>query len=122
MDEVRHFIAADPALSTNLALHRSITGFAEVSATILLVELPNIAEFTPKTLAAFVGRSPSEHSSRHLRMPIRKNQPHRNGTPAQQALDVCPQRQMDQQATCCLRHAHGGRRQATQSHSPRRGP
>ncbi len=58
MDEARHLIAADPVLSKNLALVRSITGFGEVSATILLAELPNIAEFTPKALAAFVGLSP----------------------------------------------------------------
>ncbi len=42
---------------------RSITGFGEVSAVILLAELPNIGEFTPKALAAFAGLSPSEHSS-----------------------------------------------------------
>jgi len=58
MDEARHLIAADPVLSKNLALVRSITGFGEVSATILLAELPTIAEFTPKALAAFVGLSP----------------------------------------------------------------
>jgi len=63
MDDVRHLIAADPALSKNLELVRSITGFGEVSATILLAELPNIADFTPKALAAFVGLSPSDHSS-----------------------------------------------------------
>jgi len=63
MDEIRHLIAADPDLSKNLALVRSITGFGEVSATILLAELPNIADFTPKALAAFVGLSPGEHSS-----------------------------------------------------------
>ena len=61
--EVRQLIAADAALAHNLALLRSITGFGEVSATVLLAELPNIAEFTPKALAAFVGLSPSEHSS-----------------------------------------------------------
>ena len=63
MDEMRHLSAADPALSRNLDLVRSITGFGEVSATILLAELPSIADFTPKALAAFVGLSPSEHSS-----------------------------------------------------------
>jgi len=63
MDEARYLIAADPVLSKNLALVRSITGFGEISATILLAELPNIADFTPKALAAFVGLSPSEHSS-----------------------------------------------------------
>ena len=36
MDEVRHLIAADPALSKNLELVRSIIGFGEVSAIILL--------------------------------------------------------------------------------------
>jgi transposase len=60
---VRHLIKADPVLSKNLALLRSITGFGEISATVLLAELPNIAEFTPKALAAFVGLSPQEHSS-----------------------------------------------------------
>ena len=63
IDAVRHLIATDPASSRNLGLVRSITGFGEVSATILLAELPNIADFTPKALAAFVGLSPSEHSS-----------------------------------------------------------
>lgn len=63
MGEVRQIIADDPVLSRNLALVRGITGFGEVSAAILLAELPNIAEFTPKALAAFVGLSPSEHSS-----------------------------------------------------------
>lgn len=61
--EVRRLIEADPALRKNLALVRSITGFGEISATILLAELPNIAEFTPKALAAFAGLSPSEHAS-----------------------------------------------------------
>jgi transposase len=61
--EVRLLVEADPALSKNLALVRSITGFGEISATILLAELPNIAGFTPKALAAFAGLSPSERSS-----------------------------------------------------------
>jgi transposase len=61
--EVRKLVAADPTLARNLALLRSITGFGEVSATVLLAELPNIADFTPKALAAFAGLSPQEHSS-----------------------------------------------------------
>ncbi len=61
--EVRELVAADLTLARNLALLRSITGFGETSATILLAELPNIAEFTPKALAAFTGLSPQEHSS-----------------------------------------------------------
>ena len=71
MGEVRRLIASNPALSRNFALVRSIAGFGEVSAVVLLAELPNveprgspdIAEFTPKALAAFAGLSPSEHSS-----------------------------------------------------------
>ena len=63
MDAARAIVAADPVLAQNLALLRTITGFGEISATILLAELPNIADFTPKGLAAFAGLSPSEHSS-----------------------------------------------------------
>jgi len=69
--QTRELVAADPVLARNLALLRSITGFGEVSATILLAELPNveprgspdIADLTPKALAAFTGLSPQEHSS-----------------------------------------------------------
>ena len=61
--EVRRLVAAEAALRKNLDLVRSITGFAEISAAILLAELPNIAELTPKALAAFAGLSPSERSS-----------------------------------------------------------
>lgn len=61
--EARRLIEADPVLSKNFALVRGITGFGEVSAAILVAELPNIAEFTPKALAAFAGLSPREHSS-----------------------------------------------------------
>jgi transposase len=61
--EVRRLINHDLVLAMNLTLIRSITGFGETSAAILLAELPNIAEFTPKALAAFAGLSPSEHSS-----------------------------------------------------------
>ena len=60
---MRQLIKADPVLSNNLAFVRSITGFGEISATVLLAELPNIADFTPKALAAFAGFSPQEHSS-----------------------------------------------------------
>jgi len=63
MAHIRRVIAGDPILTRNLRLLRSITGFGEISATILLAELPNIAEFTPKALAAFTGLSPQEHSS-----------------------------------------------------------
>jgi hypothetical protein len=38
---------------------RTITGFGEISATILLAELPNVADFAPKALAAFHRRSPA---------------------------------------------------------------
>ena len=63
MGEARQLVAADPVLTRNLALLRGITGFGELSAIVLLAELPNIAAFTPKALAAFVGLSPQEHSS-----------------------------------------------------------
>jgi transposase len=61
--EVRRLVDAGPALRKNLALIRSITGFGEISAAILLAGPPDIAEFTSKALAAFAGLSPSEHSS-----------------------------------------------------------
>ena len=60
---VLRLVQGDKTLRKNLSLLRSITGFGEVSAAILLAELPNIADFTPKALAAFVGLSPKEHSS-----------------------------------------------------------
>lgn len=60
---IRALVTADPELSRNLKLLLSIPGIGEISATILLAELPNIAEFTPKGLAAFTGLSPQEHSS-----------------------------------------------------------
>jgi len=67
-------IAADPALARNLALLRSIAGFGEISATVPLAELPNIADFTPKALAAFTGLSPQEHSSgTSVRRPNRRS-------------------------------------------------
>jgi hypothetical protein len=47
MKTARDIVAADPALALNLDLLRTITGFGEISATILLAELPNIADFTP---------------------------------------------------------------------------
>jgi len=69
---VLRLIQSDPTLQKNLALLRSITGLGEVAAGILLAELPNIADFTPKSLAAFVGLSPTEHSSgRSVRRPDR---------------------------------------------------
>ena len=61
--EVSRLISNDLVLAKNLTLICSVTGFGETSAAILLAELPNIAEFTPKALAAFAGLSPSEHSS-----------------------------------------------------------
>ena len=55
MTGIRRLIAADPVLTRNATFLRSIAGFGEVSAIILLAELPNVAEFTPKALAAFTG-------------------------------------------------------------------
>ena len=56
-------IEADTAQQKNRDLLLSIPGIGEVVSAVILAELPNIAEFTPKGLAAFAGLSPSEHSS-----------------------------------------------------------
>ncbi len=58
-------IKRDPALQKNRDLLESITGVGPVVSAVILAELPNIAEFTPKALAAFAGLSPREHSSGH---------------------------------------------------------
>ena len=62
-DQIRALIARNTKMQTNYALLRSIPGIGEVSAAVLLAEVPNIADFTPKGIAAFAGLSPSEHSS-----------------------------------------------------------
>ena len=56
-------IASQPALRANRALLQSIPGIGPVVSAVIMAELPNIAEFTPKGLAAFAGLSPSERSS-----------------------------------------------------------
>lgn len=61
--KIRDLFAADVTLQGNFDLLRSIPGIGEVTAALLLAELPNIAEFTPKGLAAFAGLSPTERSS-----------------------------------------------------------
>jgi transposase len=61
--QIRALLAQDATLQTNFDLLRSIPGIGEVTAALLLAELPNIAEFTPKGLAAFAGLSPAENSS-----------------------------------------------------------
>ena len=55
--------AADPVLERNHALMLTIPGIGPVTAATMLAEVPNIAEFTPRALAAFAGLSPQEHSS-----------------------------------------------------------
>ena len=61
--EIRALIARDDALRVNFALLSSIPGIGEVSAALIMAELPNIAEFTPKALAAFAGLSPQQDDS-----------------------------------------------------------
>jgi transposase len=61
--QIRDLLAQDKTLQGNFDLLRSIPGIGDVTAALLLAELPNIAEFTPKGLAAFAGLSPAEHSS-----------------------------------------------------------
>ncbi len=63
MAAVRVVIAADPALERDHALVLTIPGIGPVTAATMLAKVPNIAEFTPKELAAFAGLSPQEHSS-----------------------------------------------------------
>ena len=60
---IRALIARHAALLTNFNLLCTIPGIGEVTAALVLAELPNIAEFTPKALAAFSGLSPQEDSS-----------------------------------------------------------
>ena len=60
---IHDLIAGDPAQQQNFQLLCSIPSIGEVTAALILAELPNIAEFTPKGLAAFTGLSPQEHSS-----------------------------------------------------------
>jgi transposase len=62
-DAVRQLIASDPAQQATRELLLSIVGVGEVTASVIMAELPNLAEFTPKGLAAFAGLSPQERSS-----------------------------------------------------------
>ena len=63
MAHTRYVIASDAFLTRNLELLGGITGFGNISATILLAELPSIADLTPKALGAFTDFSLQEHSS-----------------------------------------------------------
>jgi transposase len=60
---VDDLIASDITQQTNRTLLESIPGIGAVTSAVILAEVPNIAEFTPKALAAFAGLSPAEHSS-----------------------------------------------------------
>jgi transposase len=61
--DIRQLIADDMQTRHAAELLRSIPGIGEVTMAVLLAEIPNIAEFEPKGLAAFAGLSPAEHSS-----------------------------------------------------------
>ena len=61
--QIQALMAADAQLATNFRLLRTIPGIGAVSAAVLLAEIPNIAEFSRKGVAAFAGLSPTEHSS-----------------------------------------------------------
>ena len=50
-------------MRANFDLLSSIPGIGEVTAALVLAEVPNIAEFTPKGLAAFSGLSPQRDDS-----------------------------------------------------------
>lgn len=58
----RAVVAAAPTLERNYALMLTIPSIGPVTAPTVLTEVPNIAEFTPKGLAALAGLSPQEHS------------------------------------------------------------
>jgi transposase len=60
---IHDLIARNVPLQVNFDLLRSIPGIGDITAALVLAEVPNIAEFTPKALAAFAGLSPQEHSS-----------------------------------------------------------
>lgn len=62
-DAVRQLIASDPSQQAIRELLLSIIGVGEVTASVIMAELPNLVEFTPKGLAAFAGLSPQERSS-----------------------------------------------------------
>ena len=63
MAAVRLVVASDPNLARNHALLLTIPGIGPVATATILAEIPNIADFNPKGLAAFAGLSPQEHSS-----------------------------------------------------------
>ncbi len=94
---IRTLIARHSALQNNFDLLCSIPSIGEVTAALVLAELPNIAEFTPKGLAAFAGLSPQEHSS-GTRRHTRQHQPHRQPRPAQHPLSLRSQRPAPQSA------------------------
>lgn len=62
-EAIRTLIAEDPTQQHDFNLLCGVPGIGEVTAAVLLAELPNITAFTPKALAAFAGLSPAEHSS-----------------------------------------------------------
>jgi transposase len=61
--EIPALITQNPELRRRVELLCSIPGIGETTAIVLLAELPNIADFEAKGLAAFAGLSPAEHSS-----------------------------------------------------------
>ena len=61
--QIHALLTADAELAANYKLLRTIPGIGEVSAAVLLAEIPNIAAFSKKGVAAFAGLSPTEHSS-----------------------------------------------------------
>lgn len=63
MVEIRNLLEGEPVLQRNFDLLTTIPGIGDGTAALLLAEMPNIAAFTPKGLAAFAGLSPTEVSS-----------------------------------------------------------
>jgi transposase len=118
--DVRRLIDDDPILSRNFVLLQSMAGFDNVSAAILPSELPDIAEFTPKALAAFAGLSPSEHSSGSSRRGTGTISRISSERLRRTLFIVRARCQANQQGSAWPRRPHDHRRQAAQDHPGRR--
>jgi transposase len=67
-DEIRKLIDRHPSLRRQRDLLTSIPGIADLTASRILGEIPNISEYrSAKAVAAFAGLSPREHQSGTIR-------------------------------------------------------
>lgn len=61
--EIRHMIAADPALAARDRLVRAVPGVGPVLASTLLARLPELGQLSAKKIAALVGVAPFDRQS-----------------------------------------------------------